>query len=97
MQVPPQLIATSVAGGAGAAALAAHTVVRQLFEFWGLIFTAFNIATQSLVAAALAKVNCTSQTRQAHTQTVYIAVTARRDAPAACTSNEGPMSRLHGC
>ena len=57
MQVPPQLIATSVAGGAGAAALAAHTVVRQLFEFWGLIFTAFNIATQSLVASALAKVS----------------------------------------
>jgi hypothetical protein len=51
-----------VAGGAGAAALAAHTVVRQLFEFWGLIFTAFNIATQSLVASALAKVSCTSET-----------------------------------
>ena len=55
-QVPPQLIATSVAGGAGAAVLAAHTVVRQLFEFWGLTFTAFNVATQSLVASALAKV-----------------------------------------
>jgi len=55
-QVPPQLIAASVAGGAGAAALAAHTVVRQLFEFWGLVFTAFNVATQSLVASALAKV-----------------------------------------
>ena len=84
VQVPAQLIATSVAGGAGAAALAAHTVVRQLFEFWAFTFTAFNIATQALVAKALAKASPLSCTLSCAAFNHQIA-----DAHGTCSGTQG--------
>ena len=60
--LPVVIGCTSLVTALGVAALAAHTIVRQIWDFWTSISQCLNISAQTMIAGALGKVS----TRTSH-------------------------------
>ena len=55
--VPVVIGCTSLVTALGVAALAAHTIVRQIWDFWTSVSQCLNISAQTMIAGALGKVS----------------------------------------
>lgn len=51
---------TSLVTALGVTALAAHTIIKQVWDFWTQVSQCLNIAANSMVASALGEVRCHS-------------------------------------
>lgn len=54
--VPVVIGCTSLVTALGVAVLAAHTIVRQIWDFWTQLSQCLNISAQTMIAGALGKV-----------------------------------------
>ena len=54
--VPVVIGCTSLVTALGVAALAAHTIIRQIWDFWSQLSQCLNISAQTMIAGALGKV-----------------------------------------
>jgi len=54
--VPVVIGCTSLVTALGVASLAAHTIIRQIWDFWSQLSQCLNISAQTMIAGALGKV-----------------------------------------